>query len=335
MESTNSRKIKLLKIWDILCRETDSENPMPSRKLIARLSECGIEVDRKILYDDIKVLNDWGYEIMCRRSSSNEYYVEDRTFDMPEIQILMDAVQAAGFITEKKTKALVGKIAQLAGSGKAAVLKQNIVEFGTVKTANENVLYSVNEINAAINRGCKISFLYFDYDFRRERAYRKDEGGENAREYVVSPLATVFSNDRYYLLCHSDKHDGIVHYRVDRMDRVRLLDENIEQGKKAAKLGLSKHKKQVFEMFGGELAKVTLRVDATPRYLDVIFDAFGDDVRLRPLGDGTAEFTVEVEVSPTFLSWCCSLGDKMKVVAPYETVERVKEFLESTARQYK
>ena len=335
MEKTSSRKIKLLKIWDILCRESDSENPMPSRKLIARLAECGIEVDRKILYDDVKVLNDWGYEIMCRRGSSNEYYVEDRTFDMPEIQILMDAVQAAGFITEKKTKVLLSKIAQLAGSGKAEVLKQNIVEFGTVKTANENVLYSVNEINAAINKGCKISFLYFDYDFRGERAYRKDDGGENAREYVVSPLATVFSNDRYYLLCYSDKYDAVVHYRVDRMDRVRVEGDKIEQGKKAAKLGLSKHKKQVFGMFGGELTKVTLRVDSTPRYLDVIFDAFGDDVRLRPQSDGTAEFTVEVQVSPTFLSWCCSLGDKMQVTAPDTTVKAVKEFLESTAKQYK
>ena len=335
MENTKSRKIKLLKIWDILNRETDEEHPMSSVELIRRLGEDGIEVDRKILYDDIRVLNECGYEVMCHRSSSNEYYVGERSFDIPEIQILMDAVQAAGFITEKKTQTLVAKIAQLAGSGKAEVLKQNIVEFGTVKSTNEGIYYTVNEINTAINGGHKISFNYFDYDSKHERVYRKDNEEEDKHEYVVSPLATVCNNDQYYLLCYSDRHEGVTRYRVDRMDRVRVLDVKIAPRKKAAKLDLTKHKKQVFDMFGGELTKVTLRADADPRILDVLFDTFGEDVRLRPLNNGMVEFTVDVEVSPTFLSWCCSLGDKMKVAAPESTVEKVKAFLESTAKQYK
>lgn len=161
MKGSNSRKIKLLKIWEILNRDTDENNPMSTPVLIEKLSECGIEVDRKILYSDIKLLNNFGYEVMCHRSSSNEYYVADRKFDIPEIHILMDAVKAAGFITEKKTDELVNKIAQLAGSQRAEVLTRNVVEFNTTKSVNENIYYSVYEIATAIEEEKKITFTYF------------------------------------------------------------------------------------------------------------------------------------------------------------------------------
>ena len=129
MNGTNSRKIKLLKIWEILSRDTDENNPMPTPVLIEKLAECGIEVDRKILYSDIKLLNDFGYEVMCRRSSSNEYYVEDRKFNIPEIHILMDAVRAAGFITEKKTDELISNIGRLVPAHGAIFLFSSSVFF--------------------------------------------------------------------------------------------------------------------------------------------------------------------------------------------------------------
>ena len=106
MNGQNSRKIKLLIIWDILSQHTDENNPMPTPVLIEKLAEYGIDVDRKILYSDIKLLNDFGYEVMCRRSSSNEYYVADRKFNMSELHILMDAVRAAGLLQKRKLTSL-------------------------------------------------------------------------------------------------------------------------------------------------------------------------------------------------------------------------------------
>lgn len=84
----------------------------------------GIECDRRTLYRDIQVLNEYGYEVLHTRGISNEYYVVDRSFDVPELRILMDAVQAASFITPKKTEVLVDKIADLAGSHRAELLKR-------------------------------------------------------------------------------------------------------------------------------------------------------------------------------------------------------------------
>lgn len=143
MKTESVSKIKYLKLWDILRQETDEQHPMSTTDIIARLAACGISCDRRTLYRNIDELNEYGFEILKRKGNPNGYYVEDRSFDIPEIQILMDAVSAASFITDKKTPVLIDKIAQLAGSQRAEVLKSHIVQFGTVKGSNESIYYSV------------------------------------------------------------------------------------------------------------------------------------------------------------------------------------------------
>ena len=151
MGKENFSKLKLLKIWEILQQESDEKHPISTNQMIERLAEDGIFCDRRTLYKDIAALNSFGYEVICRRGQhSNSYYVEDRSFDMPELRILIDAVQAASFITAKKTAELVDKIAALGGSNRAEILKRNIVEFNTAKHSNESVYYNINSIEDGI-----------------------------------------------------------------------------------------------------------------------------------------------------------------------------------------
>ena len=328
MQNSNSRKIKLLKIWEILNRETDESHPMSTATLTARLAEFGIEVDRKILYSDIKLLNDCGYEIKHNRAISNEYYVVDRSFDIPEIRVLMDAVQAASFITAKKTNGFISRIAQLAGDKKAEVMKKNTVEFHTPKTDNEKIFYNVDAIGSAIEQGRQISFLYFDYDIKHQRVYRKDK-----RRYIVNPLATVFSMDNYYLMCYDDKHKGIGNYRIDRMDDVKIAETAMTESEDAKRFDLSRHKRRLFGMFNGEDARVTFQADKS--LVDHIFDKFGKDVHITYGEGNTVVFKAAVQVSKPFLGWCCSFGNMLKVTAPQSVADKVKEFLAEMSEQYK
>lgn len=337
-EKSEIKRIRLIKLWEMLSRETDADNPLGTQEILRRLKNMGIECVRKTLYNDISLLQQYGYEVICNNGvgKSNEYYVEERGFSIPEVQILMNAVQAASFITERKTGELINKVAQLSGSGRGEVLKRNIVEFGTVKGTNENIYYSVNEISAAIISGNKIGFHYFDYDARHERAYRMDkENASEKRVYVVNPLATVFKNDNYYLFCYNDKYGNIAQYRVDRMDRVRVLNEKITPSKVAESFDLAKHKKQLFAMYGGEETKVTLKARNDYKILDVIFDTFGGEINLQSLNDETVEFTADVQVSPTFIAWCCSLGDNLKVTAPADVAESIKEYIQKLNDSYR
>lgn len=327
MTNPNSRKIKLLKIWEILNRETDENNPMPSTTLIAKLGALGVKVDRKVLYDDIKLLNACGYEIKKARKATNEYYVVERSFDIPELRVLMDAVQAASFITKKKTKGFIARIAQLAGDRQAEVLQKNRVEFHTPKSDNEKIFYSVDSIGNAIENGRQISFRYFDYDIKHERVYRKD-----GRRYVVNPLATVFSSDNYYLMCYDDRHDGIGHYRIDRMDDVQIEQTPITETEESKNFDLSRHKKQLFGMFNGDDERATFRADAS--LIDHIFDRFGDDVEIVLGDDGNIVFTADVQVSAPFLGWCCSFGKLLKVTSPPSVAKKVRGYAVSEAEQY-
>lgn len=331
------KRVRILKLWEMLSRETDSEHALGTEEIIRRFRDMGIECVRATVYSDVKTLQKYGYDVMCNNGvgKSNEYYVGERTFSIPEVQIFMNAVQAANFVTEHKTAELVNKVAQLAGGGQADVLKQNIVEFSTVKSTNEKIYYSINEISTAINNGKKISFCYFDYNANHECVYRADkENPSKRRVYVVNPLATVYKNDNYYLFCYSDNHDNIAQYRVDRMTDVDVLEEQRTQSTVADSFDLAKHKKKMFDMYGGEEATVTFRASNDNKILNIIFDRFGKEINMRVINADTVEFTADVQISPTFLAWCCSLGNNLQVIAPNNVVDSVKEYLQMTLSQY-
>lgn len=320
-------RIRPLKIWEILQRETDGDHPMGTEELRAKLVECGIQAHRTTIYEDIKLLNDWGYEVMVHRGRSNQYYVEDRQFSSPEIHILMDAVQAASFITRKKTAELVDKIADLAGSQKGLVLKKNIVQFNTAKSVNESIYYSVNEIVTAINNRQKIIFLYFDYNEKHERVYRR-----NGHHYVVSPVATVFADGHYYLVIYDNRYNKISHYRIDRMDKVEIIDEQADMPPEELGFDIATHKKQLFGMFSGVATTVSLEMNR--RLMDAVFDLFGENTEILPYGEDKIRFSAEVQVSDLFFGWCSSFGQDLTILGPEDIKVQYAEYLARIKGQY-
>ena len=325
MKPEKAFRIRLVKILEILRQETDEDHPMGTQTLIKRLADMGIECDRRTLYRDIQVLNEYGYEVLHTRGISNEYYVVDRSFDVPELRILMDAVQAASFITPKKTEVLVDKIADLAGSHRAELLKKNIMRFNITKHTNESIYYNVNEIERGIIEGKKVSFFYFDYNARGERVFRKDK-----KRYVVNPYATIFSNDNYYLVCYSDKYKNVAHYRIDRMESVEVEADAITPVPAIEQFDITEHKKQVFGMFAGNEEKVSIQIDNS--LIDMVMDKFGEDVSLVDRGDGTASLDICVQISPAFLAWGCAFGDKLTVIHPQKVVSQVLEYIDTLAK---
>ncbi len=327
MRKGSMQKLKYVIILEILRRETDSEHTMSTKVLLQKLSEYGIESSRETLYSDIKVLNENGFEILCNRGISNEYFVEDRNFDLPELKILMDAVQATSFITPKKTDELIDKIASLGGSHRAELLKNDTVIYNTIKHTNEHIYYSINEIAQAISNNKKIVFKYFDYSETKERVYRKD--GKN---FCLNPIALMINNDNYYLVGYNDYFKKILHYRVDRMTEVRMVSHDKVEYIGEIDFDLKKHHKQLFGMYSGEERKVTIQFDR--ELIDVVIDKFGEDAELTPRQDGTVWVESEVQVSPQFIAWVNSFENKMKVISPKRVVEQVKSALLSAIEQY-
>lgn len=209
----------------------------------------------------------------------------------------------------------------LGGSHRAELRQSNIVKFNTTKSINENIFYSINEINAAIENGKKVSFEYFDFNEKHERVYRR-----NGKRYYVNPLATIY-DDNYDLICYYGKYEGVVHYRIDRMDYIEMVVNQPIDPYKGNPIDLQHHKKTLFGMFQGEEQGVEFIADKS--LFDVIFDVFGDSVKLEHERENAVRFKALVRLSPTFYGWCLSFGDKLQVVGPNEVVEKVVEYIHS------
>ena len=317
MPRSSEQKIRLLVLYDILRKESDENNPLSTNELIEKLSLYGIAATRQTVYDDIEMLNAFGYEIICDHGRNNRYFVGDRTFELPEVQILLHAVGASKSLSGKKSAVLTDKIAELLGNVQADKVKELLTE-SEYKYGNEAIYYSIDTITTALLEKRKLSFLYFDYGSRGERKYRKDK-----ERYEVNPLGMVYSGECFYLVCFHDKYGNPASYRIDKMDEVRVEDEPITQKKEYEKFDLRAYKRETFGMYYGEKSDVTLSFPK--ELLDVVVERFGDI----PISSRGTDYLVRptVRVSKTFFAWLTTFEGKIKIISPQEVVLQYKDFV--------
>lgn len=310
MARDNYRKVKLIKLLELLRQHTDEQHPMSTNQICSAMEQMGIPCDRRIVTQDVAALNELGYEIMTTTLGHEKaYFVEDRSFSLPELKILIDAVHASSFITEKKSQELIEKLAALAGSHRAEVLKRNMVCFNTRKHSNEKILYTVDTLEDAILQQKKVIFLYYDLNEQGQRVYRR--GGHH---YVVEPVALVFNEDNYYLACYSSRHDSTSHYRVDRMDAVQIIDEPCCKKASDLRNEVAAYTEQAFKMFSGQQEDVVLEFDRS--IIGAVYDKFGEGIRMITSGENTCIATVKVRISPTFWGWLFQFGRQMQILSP-------------------
>ena len=321
MPELTHKKLRVVKLLEILQQDTDSEDPIPTNSLLCRLVELGYTADRRTVARDIEILNAQGYEVLqVKDGKQNAYYIEDRSFSLPELKILIDAVQAASFITDKKSDDLIRKIAALGGSHQAEILTGNIVHFNTRKHTNEHIYYNVSLLEEAIRNKLKATFRYFDLDENLNKVYRKD-----GAVYKTEPIALVFNNDNYYLMTYDTSADNNVrNYRIDRMDSVEILNEKICKEAKAKIRTVSRYTEQVFRMYGGRTEKVTLQFDK--KIMGAIYDKFGEKTKIRKKGE-EYNASVEVQISPTFWSWLMTFKGNMIISEPQELANEYQAWL--------
>ncbi|MBR6618412.1 MAG: WYL domain-containing protein [Oscillospiraceae bacterium] len=310
METEKSTKFKFLKLYEMLKSETDEENPMSTNEICRRMAEMGVPCNRRTLPQEIRALNDEGYEVCVRdKGRAHFYYVADRDFSVPELRLLIDAVQASHLMTEKKTQELTEKIAALAGSKQAEVIKNNIVHFNPSKCTNESIYYVIDALERALRDKKKVVIRYFHLNEKREKVYRSENG-----IHMVEPIALVYNNDKYYLTCYNPKAERNYNYRLDRIEKVEILDEKISKNAMIRSRSVAKYTAQVFKMYGGETEKITLQFDA--QMIDYIYEKFGINTKICSADEEQFTTQVDVQISPTFFGWVLQFAGKMKIIAP-------------------
>lgn len=170
------KKLKLLYLAKYLEEETDQEHPAGMPELLAYLTANGISAERKSVYDDLRLLESFGMDIETVKGRQFGYYLGERTFQLPEVKLLVDAVQAAPFLTQKKSMELIGKLEQLTSRPMARQLRRQVYVLGRPRTTNETLYYAVDGIHTAISRDRQVSFRYFDWTAEGQRAFRPGWG---------------------------------------------------------------------------------------------------------------------------------------------------------------
>ena len=319
----NGTKLRLLYLYQHLLRYSDPEHPVSTPELIQVLKEkYDIDVNRTTLPNDFAMMEQAGLHFEVIKSRQNKYYFDGRLFDVTELKLLIDAVSSSKFITEKKSKELIEKLTTLTSEYNAEQLRRHITVEGRIKSENEKAFYILDGINDAIDKGCKISFQYADYNNRKRKELRHD--GEY---YVVSPYALIWDGDYYYMIGYCDNRQQLRHFRLDRIYRIPNVLTDEEAVPEPKGFDPVKYSQKIFRMYGGEETTVVELLCET-FIMDAIIDNFGTNVDTEEVDEDHFKAKVTVSLSPTFYRWVFGWDGAMKILGPQNVKEEYKAMVQ-------
>lgn len=312
MKSDNQLRVLLLLRY--LYEHSSEEHPVSVMDILHFWGSKGIHTDRKSVYSDIMVLQEFGLDIVRRRERQNLYFIGSRLFELPELKLLVDAVESSHFITRKKSADLLRKLSTLASEDQIRQLDRPVYMDGTAKQDNEGIYYTVDILHSAIQEQKQITFQYVEYT--PEKKILKHDG----YWYFFSPYALIWSQDFYYAVGWSEKHGKIAQFRVDRMVHVELLEQPSVFMREFDPATYVRH---VFGMYGTEVQTVELLCEN--HIMRSVVDRFGEKIPIETVDSEHFIAIVEVAPSPPFFAWVFTFAGSIRIIAPPETVEKFRE----------
>ncbi len=319
-------KLKTLIVMKVLQDDSDEEHPVTAADIDRKLQGYGMYADRRSIYGDIQALEQFGMDIV-KAPGNRGWYLAERELELPELKILIDAVQVAKFISPKKSEALIRKLEGFAGRHQARKLHRQIFLSNPAKTGFEKVYYIVDLLYEAMSENFRISFQYAEWTEKKEQRLR--HGG---KVYTVSPWGLIWDDENYYLLAYDPEIQDIKHYRVDRMMNAQVLPHMEREGAAVYEQYQKNFSGKTFGMFGGEEVNVTLK--CANRTAGVIIDRYGLDVMMVPKRNGYFTVHFSVNISPQFFGWIAANGTDMEILEPAGIRRQYKDFLAAALELY-
>ena len=328
MARSQFQKLKLLYLYQFLLKNTDENHSVTINEIIDHLADNDISAERKSLYNDIEMLGLFGVDIEKNKSKTTGYYIASRDFELPELKLLVDLVQSSKFLNSDRSLKLIKKLEGLCSKYDAASIQAHVNFQNPVKNRNDyNVYYNVDAIYNAILENKNIKFLYFKYNSKKQKEYRR-----NKSFHKVCPIELMWDNENYYLICLDCEYNQIRQYRVDRMEKIKLLEESRTTLTQLDEKRIAKFESSLFSMFGGEFETVKLNFDDS--LANVAIDRFGSDVIMINNNNGTFTINCEVAVSSQFFGWIAGLGKQVKIESPENVKTQYRNFLKECLANY-
>lgn len=326
MPKSSRQKQKILYLAKFFLEETDEAHPATMPDILAYLSRAGIEAERKSIYSDLEELSLFGMDIVTLRGRGGGYFLGERDFQLPEVRLLVDAVQSSRFLTRKKSEELIKKLRSLASRHQSYALSHTVSVAGRIKTMNESIYRNVDAIGGAIEENRKLRFRYFDWSPEGEKRLRRD--GE---PYTVSPFFLIWDNENYYLIGIEEKSGEKRHFRVDKMLSIEATDLPREGKELFGDLSPADYENRTFGMYGGKEERVTLWWHNS--LSGVFYDRFGGDQTVTKDKDGFIS-SHRLMVSPVFYSFLMGFGGNVRILSPAWVQEEFRKLVKSNLAPY-
>lgn len=316
MARGHRHKKRLLKVLDILRRETDADHRLSLTELMERLGMwASDENGRRNVRDDIRALREAGWPIATERHKATEYYLARRRLSAKELKVLVDLVQSSRAIPQNMSDDLVESLLSLGSEHEAQAVDTRIRAENRAKLFNEDLFDNIWELKRAMDGRHKVRFRYFHPDFHFEPAYDGAPGDEWLEE---TPLLLTCVDGMHYVITYSDEREMELTRRVDRMTEVKTSQAKATWRPELQDYDLDE--RRLFGMYHGKVESVTLHVKE--RAMGPLMDRFGRDMHVSNIceveEDGSivryADVTVRVEMSKQFEGWIFGLGDLVKRV---------------------
>ena len=312
---TANSKLRLFYICDILSKYSDEEHPLNSTDIIGLLeSEYGVSCERKTVYDCIEALSDYGYDII-KAGTKKGFFMASREFELPEIRVLIDAVQSADFISAKKSKALLKKLGNYASIYQYSKIEKQVYIENRNKRNNESLFYTINELHDAIIAKKQVKIIY------RKRKISDDiKPHYEEKELLINPYCLIWSDDHYYLVGNHAKYDNLIHLRIDRIKSVTLTEDRARHFSEVSPYKTSfdaaDYSNKHLSMFSGDIKPVELI--CKNEIIEEFLDEFGEKTKIFPHGNDSFSARLNLAVTPGLVSKIMQYGDNITVRTPNE-----------------
>ncbi len=314
----SNQKLKIMYLLKILLEKTDESHDITLNDILEELKLYDVTAERKSIYSDIEYLELYGFDIVkSQYDRTYHYQIVNRDFELVELKLLVDAVQAAKFITEKKSDELIKKLEKFTSKYHADKLQRQVKVNGRDKAINERIYYSIDAIHDAISENKRIEFQYFTWNTDKKMELKHD-----GMAYRVSPWALCWDEEKYYLIAYDSNASKIKHFRVDKMLGTKMLTDARDGKKEFSRFNMAEYSNRLFGMFEGEVERVELL--CPNNMANVIIDRFGIDVPI--IKTGKDSFTVKVDVATTdfFFGWVMALKG-VRLVGPEKVVIKMRD----------
>lgn len=328
------RKEKLIRVLQIM-QSTDEKSPMNAANIVERLSTKYEleEVDRRSIYRDMVLLQDCGYPIKQCDDKRKGWYMEKHAFEEWEIKVMLDAICQARCITVEEASRIKEKLLELVSERSRSRLSHLMVPEASNTKNSQNLGKNIELMIEAMHQGKKIEFQYTELNDNLERVLRLE-----GYYYKLNLYTICWDNNNYYLIGNHDKYDNLTHYRLDRIENMRISE--LDMTKAEVKLGqnpeikIREYIKQSVSQYSGEKVRLTLEFTPNQANNSIIHDFVGDDVWLRHLKNGNLEITFSKLNSPTLIAWLLQNAGRFKVVKPDDIREQIVEQLKESLKYY-